>query len=67
MKILESIQEQYPCRYQTLIDAIGWSRWAADWREDFSREFGYRFTGTKPPFKRSLREEEPGYDIDCEE
>ncbi len=58
--IIEQIREELGPRYATLMDAIGWSVWAAEWRIDPTSEIQY-YLGNSPENRAVRRALKEGY------
>lgn len=58
--IIQSIQEQLGPRYTTLIDAIGWTVWTAEWRIDPTSEM-LHYRGMNPENRAIKKDLEEGY------
>ena len=58
--IIHCIQEQLGPRYTTLIDAIGWPAWTAEWRIDPTGEMLY-YHGANPEKRAIKKALEEGY------
>ena len=52
--ILDSIEAELGPRYSTLIDAIGWPVWNAEWRIDLTEDARY-YEG-RDPEQRALKQ-----------
>ena len=58
--IIHCIQEQLGPRYATLIDAVGWTVWTAEWRIDPTSEMHY-YRGMNPESRVIKKALEEGY------